>query len=279
MRVIQVSKKDARQVIPKYSGFTLIELLVTIGIIAVLAAILFPVFSRAREAARRASCMSNMKQLAFGTLMYLQDNDYRLMAAMMVYGDTLPTGQWESIQPYLKSANVLHCPSAPTIVPSNTGYGQPCQYGFPVNWTGSNRFVSVVERLKSVDFPGSSYISPPMIDIIPNPSQTCLIGETGFNAKNSVGAEWEIPSYDKYGAGNSLFDATKYYATVGPLYQDRHLEGSNYAYMDGHVKWIKMEPVDAVIAQANINGAGFGNGITEANASQYPIIFSWPKKF
>ncbi|MCD6351947.1 MAG: prepilin-type N-terminal cleavage/methylation domain-containing protein, partial [Armatimonadetes bacterium] len=59
-------------------GFTLIELLVVIGIIAILAAILFPVFARAREKARQASCLSNLKQLALGFLMYIQDYDERL---------------------------------------------------------------------------------------------------------------------------------------------------------------------------------------------------------
>ena len=57
------------------SGFTLIELLVVIAIIAILAAILFPVFARARESARRTSCISNLKQLALGTMMYAQDYD------------------------------------------------------------------------------------------------------------------------------------------------------------------------------------------------------------
>src|SRR5690606_28544578 len=83
-------------------GFTLIELLVVIAIIAILAAILFPVFARARENARRASCMSNEKQLALGLLMYTQDYDERLPD---YHGGTAPYFP-DLIFPYVKSYQV-----------------------------------------------------------------------------------------------------------------------------------------------------------------------------
>ncbi len=91
------------------SGFTLIELLVVIAIIAILAAILFPVFGRARENARRSSCQSNMKQMGLGIVQYVQDYDeyYPTSAGA-------GTGTWrQKIQPYLKSTQVLRCPSNP----------------------------------------------------------------------------------------------------------------------------------------------------------------------
>jgi prepilin-type N-terminal cleavage/methylation domain-containing protein len=101
------------------TGFTLIELLVVIAIIAILAAILFPVFARARESARRSSCLSNMKQIGIGLRMYLDD-----------YDQTFPPGgkkSWEAgkndrnllavqLQPYAKNEGIFRCPS-------DTGFG------------------------------------------------------------------------------------------------------------------------------------------------------------
>ncbi|HEX8234614.1 MAG TPA: DUF1559 domain-containing protein [Abditibacteriaceae bacterium] len=91
-------------------GFTLIELLVVIAIIAILAAILFPVFARARENARRASCQSNMKQIGLGLIQYVQDYDETY--PMDRYA-TATQGAWPSlVQPYLKSRQIFKCPSS-----------------------------------------------------------------------------------------------------------------------------------------------------------------------
>src|SRR5262245_12114442 len=101
---------------PKRSGFTLIELLVVIAIIAILAAILFPVFAQAREAARKTSCLSNQKQLNNAMLMYCQDYDERYpnwRTLVPVTPDT-PNGKitWvENMQPYCKNKRIWVCPS------------------------------------------------------------------------------------------------------------------------------------------------------------------------
>jgi prepilin-type N-terminal cleavage/methylation domain-containing protein/prepilin-type processing-associated H-X9-DG protein len=104
-------------------GFTLIELLVVIAIIAILAAILFPVFARAREKARQASCSSNLKQLALAFLMYAQDYDEKLPGQNLAHYPGGPTAYpndaccverniaWAITQPYIKNAQVLLCPS------------------------------------------------------------------------------------------------------------------------------------------------------------------------
>src|SRR5262245_63205815 len=108
VRTCPVRRKD---------GFTLIELLVVIAIIALLAAILFPVFGRARENARRSACQSNLKQLGLGMMQYVQDNDERfprLVIQSGVYSD----GWAGDIYPYVKSSSVFQCPSESSNAPA-----------------------------------------------------------------------------------------------------------------------------------------------------------------
>src|SRR3954463_3124259 len=100
----------------KTFGFTLIELLVVIAIIAILAAILFPVFAKAREAARKTSCLNNIKQLAIGAGMYTQDYDEKLLPSWMEYMPDNALGRtWIAIiQPYVKNTAITLCPSRET---------------------------------------------------------------------------------------------------------------------------------------------------------------------
>ena len=101
-------------------GFTLIELLVVIAIIAILAAILFPVFAKAREKARQASCLSNLKQLILGGLMYSQDYD-EMVPAQTMSASTEGYPMWYDLfAPYLKNEQLRKCPSA---VGNALGYG------------------------------------------------------------------------------------------------------------------------------------------------------------
>jgi len=90
-------------------GFTLIELLVVIAIIAILAAILFPVFARAREKARQTSCLSNIKQIGLATLMYVQDYDERM--PRFRGGNANDAGVHKMIYPYMKNLQMFYCPS------------------------------------------------------------------------------------------------------------------------------------------------------------------------
>jgi len=93
-------------------GFTLIELLVVVAIIGILAALLFPVFSRARENGRRTSCLNNLKQLGTAFKMYTQDHDEHLPLGIMAEANPTWLKTWDiQVQPYLKNAQVLMCPT------------------------------------------------------------------------------------------------------------------------------------------------------------------------
>ena len=116
------------------SAFTLIELLVVIAIIAILAAILFPVFAQAREKARQASCLSNTKQIGLGVMMYVQDYDETYPCAAF-WDSSKPFASdfylWTSqrcVQPYIKNGDIYRCPSdsfAPIKTTDLTGAGFP----------------------------------------------------------------------------------------------------------------------------------------------------------
>ena len=119
----------SRRHVPHSSGFTLIELLVVIAIIAILAAILFPVFAQAREKARQASCMSNGKQIGTALMMYVQDYDETLPER---YGADNPADyengflrSWKNmLYPYIKNKDVFKCPSNPTAKQGDFFYQQ-----------------------------------------------------------------------------------------------------------------------------------------------------------
>ncbi|MEO6908679.1 MAG: prepilin-type N-terminal cleavage/methylation domain-containing protein [Abditibacteriaceae bacterium] len=256
----------------KRKGFTLIELLVVIAIISILAAILFPVFARARENARRASCQSNLKQLALGVMMYAQDNDGRVPTYNSMdstWSDPMPVpAGWDIFQPYLKSTGIVFCPSATKS--TDPRYQQT--YGLAMAVYGVFSTTLVMANQNNV-YP---------MDSIPFPSKTGMIGETGAEGWGDQSPEHNpngctVPSGGNYDptipGGQAIFDSLTRcsYSSAETLAQTRHFDGSNYAYMDGHVKWIKSSAVDAVYAAQGENGPG----IPQADEGLYPIVFAW----
>ena len=218
------------------SAFTLIELLVVIAIIAILAAILFPVFARARENARRASCQSNLKQLALGVEQYKNDYDTKYPG----FGQPGNLGWAQNVQPYLKSLQILQCPSEPTGAPD---YSQPlpalladtrlCDYFYNASLTDYSQEQQNYGRAEAQ---------------LEQPTLTILAGDnTPWNAGNI------LPYYEN--ASNSGFDCNQRMSVLqddppypgGPcgypafrrVSGKRHLEGANYAFCDGHVKFYK----------------------------------------
>lgn len=206
-------------------GFTLIELLVVIAIIAVLAAILFPVFAKARHKARQASCLSNLKQLGLAMTMYAGDYDERMPIAYYYSADWSHEYAWDFaldwtgwppsadlglIGPYTRNGQINACPTF-----QGETWGRPhTGYAYNTTYIGHGQFEPV---------PG-----PASLAQIQSPADTVLLTDSAFLWAGAV-------------AGNNYLRAPSdpAYPWVGPNVHFRHLEAANVAYCDGHVKAAK----------------------------------------
>jgi len=218
-------------------GFTLIELLVVIAIIAVLAAILFPVFAQARERARQTACLSNSKQLSIALTMYTQDYDERLPLYQFPDPNGGPTYGWQwAMMPYFKNSQVLICPSAEKICDiSGASQNYDPTYANPGAGLGSGSYGYNYAYLGtySGSAPNYTYTTHTLAEI----------GETSRTV-----AFTEITSMMGTGATYypSLWDTSRSNAcTAGSLgikqFATRHMNGNNVVFTDGHAKWMKPE--------------------------------------
>jgi len=241
------------------SAFTLIELLVVIAIIAILASILFPVFGRARENARRASCQSNMKQMAIGISQYTQDYDEKV--PRYTNGQAYATGlgfTWvRAILPYTKSYGIGRCPSQ-TEDPFGVWSGsQPSGYTqqFIVSYGINYNYLNAPQPPCSV-VNGDYNWTPINIAKIQQPTATVLFVETGIfgnatdgfyinstQAAEAPGVYLGDPDECQYGntgwgEGNYLDSGTYKPKSYTGNVESRHFGGTNVAFVDGHVKWM-----------------------------------------
>ena len=222
-------------------GFTLIELLVVIAIIAILAAILFPVFARARENARKATCQSNLKQIGMGVVMYAQDYDETLPFNYNYHANnTLLTWWADDIQPYVKNYDFLRCPSAaPHGAYTSLRAGLPPQY--PPNLSKDYLCNAVAGN-----WPGfTGWKDAPFVNNWSNPGRAMAAIKAPadviavFDAGYCQSGGWEFmelwaPEHTDAGPGNSCSNSPAD-GWVGK----KHMDGFNAAFCDGHVKWIK----------------------------------------
>jgi len=212
----------------KKHGFTLIELLVVIAIISILAAILFPVFARARESARRTSCLSNLKQMGLATLMYVQDWD----SHYFLRGYGAPTGHYGSnprqmwcpyvseewfLRPYVKEINIFRCPS------KNKVWTSYAYNRYPGNLPYTESMIQYPSQM--VAFLDDSYSNT----VGYNPDGTKTFSYNGVTFSRSW-SNWHV---------NFCRQLDTSPCPVEDRYYGRHLGGSNVAFMDGHAKWMK----------------------------------------
>jgi len=230
----------------RIKGFTLIELLVVIAIIAILAAILFPVFARARENARRASCLSNLKQIGLGMMMYSQDFDEHLVSYSLAYPRPIGSGNilWiDMIQPYVKSVQVLNCPSESTFtwLAGESGGGRQ-SYGYSFKRPAqslcpSNPCPGVdLGRTDATDRTGASLGS------IEDPSGTIeIVDSVYYTVYFDVPGTEEGVSSDR--ACNPDSGASPAAGTWVNCIRARHLNTIDSLFVDGHVKAMQWQTI------------------------------------
>jgi len=228
-----------------HSGFTLIELLVVIAIIAILAAILFPVFAKVREKARQTSCLSNEKQLGLGFLQYTQDYDEKWPCGTYTNTYYLPMGWAGQIYSYVKSKGVYKCPDDST---SSSGASTPISYAYNGNIGNTTQ--------------GQNGVTPsPVVNAtFSSPTRTVVLCEafgTTLDPSGASGLETASPAVDGSNYKTDVDGSTVLFQTgvlrgdsseslvVGSASGDTptalgvHTGGSNFLLADGHVKWFR----------------------------------------
>ncbi len=203
-------------------AFTLIELLVVIAIIAILAAILFPVFAKAREKARQTSCLSSAKQLGLSALQYAQDYDelfplsYQDVTSGAGSAAQIPLTWPNRLQPYIKSEQLYACPSDGRAPHVDFPGCRPIQQSYAWN------------RFAGIDIPAWGYFNTLSLGQSAAPSQMVLLADDS--------SDWLAAGY---GARFNTLDSPDWFEALHrEVFAGRHNAGDNLLFVDGHVKWV-----------------------------------------
>jgi prepilin-type N-terminal cleavage/methylation domain-containing protein/prepilin-type processing-associated H-X9-DG protein len=218
-----------------HRGFTLIELLVVIAIIAILAAILFPVFAMAREKARQSTCLSNQKQLSTAMSMYIQDYDERFpnWRTIVPVTPATPNGTvtWvENMQPYCKNKNIWICPSDninPEAKILGLGNGTVAENSYWLNayvfrWSGNTPTTPPSVTLAEINYPATSIV----------------LSDGPVNGGQHV---WPGPPMQWCGTPPAIHMSTCLAS------QQRHSGGINFSFADNHVRWYRVEQLKTMV--------------------------------
>ncbi len=209
-------------------GFTLIELLVVIAIIAILAAILFPVFARARAKAQQTACLSNIKQIGLASQMYSSDwHEWLAPGYMVAYVPTPKRVPWHFVlQPYINNWDIVVCPADPNLAiashyggvlgapaPVRAGYGMNDIVDWPAVGTKMGRWVLMYDTVSGIYRVKQGELT--------HPAETIDFVDCS-------------PPYDIW-----TFSRTALPGATGTEVAKRHQEGANFAFCDGHAKWMR----------------------------------------
>jgi len=247
---------------PKRKAFTLIELLVVIAIIAMLAAILFPVFSSARDKARSSACLSNTKQLGLAIVQYTQDYDeYFPCGTTQNFVTNKSGGQgWAGqIYPYTKNVNVFYCPSDtytfPGFLAISYGYNQHLDAG-----PGTNNPAGIVP-LTSIGAPAN------VVCLFEVTGGWVTMANGGISpTENNSPAQEGYPTVGTNGGATYATGPMEFPPTGSGWQAGRHQNGANYLECDGHAKWEIGSYISNGIDPANATSPSKASGYTAAGS-------------